>query len=129
MDFLTSNSMRLMEKSMGFLWTKQAAILDNVANAETPNYKAKVLTFEDSIRAKLEEAARRPEGAGRAVREVLEDEELSVFEAQEQTRMDDNGVNITSEMTELVRNAYQQQYLYSAINKHYAILRMAIKGQ
>lgn len=129
MDFLTSNSMRLMEKSMGFLWTKQAAILDNVANAETPNYKAKVVTFEDSIRAKLEEAARRPEGAGRAVREVLEDEELSVFEAQEQTRMDDNGVNITSEMTELVRNAYQQQYLYSAINKHYAILRMAIKGQ
>ena len=110
MDFLTSNSMRLMEKSMGFLWTKQAAILDNVANAETPNYKAKVVTFEDSIRAKLEEAARRPEGAGRAVREVLEDEELSVFEAQEQTRMDDNGVNITSEMTELVRNAYQQQY-------------------
>ncbi|MCI8915891.1 MAG: flagellar basal body rod protein FlgB [Oscillospiraceae bacterium] len=129
MDFLTSNSMRLMEKSMGFLWTKQAAILDNVANAETPNYKAKVVTFEDSIRAKLEEAARRPEGAGRAVREVLEDEELSVFEAQEQTRMDDNGVNITSEMTELVRNAYQQQYLYGAINKHYAILRMAIKGQ
>ena len=129
MDFLTSNSMRLMEKSMGFLWTKQAAILDNVANAETPNYKAKVVTFEDSIRAKLEEAARRPEGAGRAVREVLEDEELSGCEAQEQTRMDDNGVNITSEMTELVRNAYQQQYLYGATNNPYAILRMAIKGQ
>ena len=129
MDFLTSNSQLLLEKSAGFLWTKQAAILDNIANAETPNYKAKVVTFEESIRAKLEEAAAQPKGAGQAVRDVLEDSELRVFEAQEQTRMDDNGVNITSEMTELMRNAYQQQYVYQAINKHYAILRMAVKGQ
>ena len=129
MDFLTSNSQLLLEKSMGFLWTKQAAILDNIANAETPNYKAKVVTFEESIRAKLEEAAGRAEGAGKAVRDVLEDSELKVFEAQEQTRMNDNGVNVTSEMTELIRNAYQQQYVYQAINKHYSILRMAVNGQ
>ena len=52
-----------------------------------------------------------------------------VFEAQEQTRMDDNGVNTTDQMVELVRNAYQQQYVYQAINKHYSILRMAVRGQ
>lgn len=129
MDFLTSNSQLLLEKSMGFLWTKQAAILDNIANAETPNYKAKVVTFEETIKDKLEQAAGRAQGAGKAVREILEDSELNVFEAQEQTRMDDNGVNVTSEMTEMIRNAYQQQYVYSAINKHYSILRMAIRGQ
>ncbi len=129
MDFLTSNSMLLMEKSMGFLWTKQAAILDNIANAETPEYKAKVVTFEDSIRTQLEQAASRPEGAGKAVREVLDGSELTVFEAQEQTRMDDNGVNVTDQMVEMIRNAYQQQYVYSAVNKHFSILRMAIKGQ
>lgn len=129
MDFLTSNSQLLLEKSMGFLWTKQAAILDNIANAETPNYKAKVVTFEETIKDKLEQAAGRAQGAGKAVREILEDSELNVFEAQEQTRMDDNGVNVTSEMTEMIRNAYQQQYVYSAITKHYSILRMAIRGQ
>ena len=53
MDFLASNSQLLLEKSMGFLWTKQAALLDNVANAETPNYKAKVVTFEDSLRGRV----------------------------------------------------------------------------
>ncbi len=129
MDYLTSNSQLLMEKSMGYLWTKQAAILDNIANAETPKYKAKVVTFEESIRAQLEEAAKRPEGAGKAVRDILDDAELTVFEAQEQTRMDDNGINTTSEMTELIRNAYQQQYLYQAISKHYSLLRMAVRGQ
>ena len=121
--------MLLMEKSMGFLWTKQAAILDNIANAETPEYKAKVVTFEDSIRTQLEQAASRPEGAGKAVREVLDGSEVTVFEAQEQTRMDDNGVNVTDQMVEMIRNAYQQQYVYSAVNKHFSILRMAIKGQ
>ena len=129
MDFLSSNSQLLMEKSMGYLWAKQAAILDNIANAETPKYKAKVVTFEESIRTQLEEAASRPEGAGKAVRDILEDSGFTVFEAQEQTRMDDNGINTTSEMTELIRNAYQQQYLYQAINKHYGLLRMAVKGQ
>lgn len=129
MDFLSTNSFLLMEKSLGFLWTKQAAILDNIANAETPNYKAKVVTFEERVRAQLEEAASRPKGAGKAVRDVLEDAEFSVFEAQEQTRMDDNGVNTTDQMVELIRNAYQQQYVYQAINKHYSLLRMAVRGQ
>ena len=56
MDGLTSNSMRMMERSMEFLWTKQAALLDNIANAETPNYKAKLVTFEESFQESLEAA-------------------------------------------------------------------------
>ena len=145
MDFLTSNSQLLLEKSMEFLWTKQAAILDNIANAETPNYKAKVVTFEESLRSKLEArlaAARtaalragtgETKTAGRvstsSIRQVIQEAEPYVFEAQEQTRMDDNGVNTTDQMVELIRNAYQQQYVYQAINKHYSILRMAVRGQ
>ena len=133
MDFLTSNSSLLLEKSIGYLWTKQAAILDNIANAETPNYKAKVVTFEDSIRQQLEQAAAGSTSTSRdpskSVRQVIESAEPTVFEAQEQTRMDDNGVNTTDQMVEMIRNAYQQQYVYQAINKHYSILRMAVRGQ
>ena len=64
-----------------------------------------------------------------SIRRTIEGAEPVVFEAQEQTRMDDNGVNTTDQMVELVRNAYQQQYVYQAINKHYSILRMAVRGQ
>ena len=144
MDFLTSNSQLLLEKSMGFLWTKQAAILDNIANAETPNYKAKVVTFEESLRTRLEQrlasarAASLPGGSGTAqtagrvstssIRQIIQEAEPYVFEADESTRMDDNGVNTTDQMVELIRNAYQQQYVYQAINKHYAILQTAVRG-
>lgn len=128
MDFLTSNSMLLMEKSANFLWTKQAAILDNMANVETPNYKAKVVTFEESIRDKLRTAAQNKD-AKQSVREIIEGSDLYVFEAPEAKRMDDNNVDTTEQMVEMVRNAYQQQYVYNAINKSYSILRMAVRGQ
>ena len=129
MDFLSSNSMLMLEKSMGFLWTKQAAISDNIANAETPNYKTKVVTFEESLRSRLKQAAGQEAGARGAVRRVLEQSEFAVTEPQESTRMDDNGVDTTEQMFELVRYAYQQQYVYLAINKSYSILRMAVRGQ
>lgn len=133
MDFLTSNSMLLMEKSMDFLWTKQAAILDNMANVETPNYKAKVVTFEESIRDKLRMAAEGRDEYGRraeqSVRNVIENSEMYVIEPSDAKRMDDNNVDTTEQMVEMVRNAYQQQYIYNAINKSYAILRMAVRGQ
>ena len=144
MDLLTSNSQLLLEKSAQFLWTKQAAILDNIANAETPNYKAKVVTFEDSLRTQLERrlasastaSVRTGSGAAQtagrvstsSIRQIIQDAEPYVFEAQEQTRMDDNGVNTTDQMVELILNAYQQQYVYQAINKHYAILQTAVRG-
>lgn len=126
--FTTNNSFLMLEKSMGFLWTKQAAILDNIANAETPNYKAKVVTFEESLKEKLERA-KSSATPGTSVREVLETSEFSVTEQLESTRMDDNGVNVTEQSTEMIRNAYQLQYVMNAINSDLSTLRTAIRGQ
>ena len=44
MGLLESNSALMLQRSMNFLWTKQSCILDNIANAETPNYKTKALS-------------------------------------------------------------------------------------
>jgi flagellar basal-body rod protein FlgB len=128
MDFLSSNSMLMMEKSMSYLWTKQAAILDNISNAETANYKPKVVTFEKSLTSKLEKAGSNSKPK-KTVRGVLETAEFGVTEYQQSTRLDDNGVNITDEMTEMMRNAYQQQYVLQSINSNLSILRTAINGQ
>ena len=128
MGFLTNNSSLMMEKSMNFLWAKQAAILDNIANAETPNYKAKVVTFEESLKEKLE-AAKEDMKPGKAVRQVLEESDFYVEEQQEVTRMDDNGVNVTEQSAEKIRNAYQLQYVMQSISSDLSRLRTAVKGQ
>lgn len=127
MELLSSNSFLMMEKSMDFLWAKQAAILDNISNAETPNYKPKVVTFEETLREKLQRAQEK-DHPRRQMREALRSAEYSVKEKPVSTRMDDNGVNVTEQMVELSRNGYQMQYVLDAINSDFSLLRSAIKG-
>lgn len=129
MDLLASNSQLLLEKSMGFLWTKQAAILDNISNSETPNYRAKVVTFEESIRSQLEQAASSRRAPLKGIRKGIEESEVTVFEAPEVTRTDDNGVSVTDQMVELARNAYQTQYVMQCISGNLSLLRTAVRGQ
>ena len=118
----------MLEKSLGFLWTKQAAIADNITNAETPGYKEKVVTFEESLKGKLQRAS-----AGRTpvkqMRQVIQATPFAVEEQTVQTRMDDNGVNVTAQSAEAIRNAYQMRYVMSAINSDLSILRSAVRGQ
>ena len=128
MDFLSSNSSLMLEKSLGYLWAKQSAIADNVSNAETPGYREKIVTFEESLKSKLLQASR---GAApvKSMREVLEGSSFRVTEQAVQTRMDDNGVNVTAQMSEAIRNAYQMRYVMSSINAGLTTLRTAIRGQ
>lgn len=127
MNSLTSNSLRVVERSMDFLWTKQTTLLDNISNAETPNYKAKTVTFEESLQRKLEAAGVRSKPRA-AAREVIETTGWNVFEAEESVRMDGNSVNVTEQNVELVRTAYQLQYAMQTISSDLAALRTAIKG-
>ena len=128
MDYFSSNSLLLMERSMNYLWTKQAAISDNIANAETPNYKTKIVTFEESLREKMEQAlnSSRPRSN---LRETLENSNFAVITTQDSHRLDGNGVNTTEQMVELVRNAYQLQYVMNAISTDLNTLRTAINGK
>lgn len=129
MDLLSSNSMLMMQRAKEFLWTKQTAILDNISNVETPGYKAKYVTFEESLRSALQKAAGR-ERPQAAFRERLGEAGATVHVAEgESARLDGNGVNITEQSLELARNAYQMQYVYSAISTDIAVLRTAIRGQ
>ena len=128
MDLLSSNSSLMMEKALGYLWTKQTAIADNITNAETPGYKEKVVTFEDSLRSKLLRASRQAAPV-KSMRQVLETTPFSVTEQKVQTRMDDNGVNVTAQMSEAIRNAYQMRYVMSSMNSELGVLNLAIRGQ
>ena len=128
MDLLSSNSFLMLEKSLTYLWAKQAAVADNISNAETPGYKEKVVTFEQSLTGKLAQASAGTSPV-KAMRQVLESTPFSVTEQTVQTRMDDNGVNITAQMSEAIRNAYQMRYVMSSISTDLGILNSAIRGQ
>lgn len=127
MEPLTNNALLMTQRSMDFLWTKQTAILDNIANVETPNYKAKYVTFEETLRGKLDAVGN---GKAQDFRDVLEDSSATVHVAENETaRMDGNGVDMTEQAIELARNALQQQHVFNAISNDLTLLRTAIRGQ
>ena len=132
-DFFTSNSMIMLERAANFNWVKQQAILDNISNAETPNYKVKYVTFEEALRASIRQAARGSVSTGAAgpgMRTALSSATPVVHTAwDESARMDENGVNVSEQSLELIRNAYQVQHVYRAISSDMSRLLMAIRGQ
>lgn len=127
MDFLSSNTALMLQKSMDFLWTKQSCLLDNIVNAETPGYQTKYATFEESLQQAIQAASGQSSSAEK-IRSAIEDTPVQVHQAQESTRLDGNGVNITEQMVELARNGYQMQYVMDAISSDFSLLRTAIKG-
>lgn len=126
MDFLSSNTALMLQRSMDFLWTKQSCILDNIANVETPNYQTKYATFEESLQQAVASAGK--SGSAKVMRSAIEETPVAVHQAAESTRLDGNGVNVTEQMVELSRNGYQMQYVMDAINSDFSLLRTAIQG-
>ena len=130
-SLLYSNSQLLLERALNFQWTKQTTINDNIVNAETPNYKVKYVTFEEALDAKIRSALH---GGDKrrlaAVHSAIDHAQPVIHVAQaESMRMDDNGVNVTEQETEAVRNAYQMEYTIDAINGNFSLLRTLIRGQ
>ena len=128
MDLIMQASDVMMRRSMEYLWTKQSCILDSIANVETPGYKTKYVTFEESLEDAIRSAVQKQGGGVSSVRQAIEDASIQVLEAEESTRMDDNGVNITEQAVELARNGYQLQYVMDAISSDFSLLRKAIGG-
>ena len=69
--FLFTNSMLMLERAMDFQWTKQVTINDNIVNAETPNYKAKYVTFEEALDSSIRSALHRTDRRMSTVRSAI----------------------------------------------------------
>jgi len=129
-SYLFSNSLLMLERAMDFQWTKFSVISDNIVNAETPNYKAKYVTFEEALDSKIRASLRGSDRQASATRSAILRSQPVVHVAEEESmRMDDNGVNIIEQETEATRTAYQMQYTMDAINSNLSLLRTVIRGQ
>lgn len=131
MKTIFNNSVRLSEKTLDFLWKRQEIIANNIANQDTPNYKAKILTFEDSLKSQLEGV-----GKGRKVKKIQAYREAiertNAVEEENNSgsnRLDGNNVSPEAEYTELARTGLQYQYALRAINDEFMRIRSVIKGQ
>jgi flagellar basal-body rod protein FlgB len=129
-------------QSVGFaldgLHTRYEAIATNVANAETPGYKAVDVQFEDALATELN--AKQPDAPGtlsmaqtqanhlngRATALPLQGQPLSAFQINTQHRADQNGVDMDKEMAIMSKTGQRFLALSHIEGKLYKSLRSLI---
>ena len=130
MDWLNDNSMLLAQKTLDVSWAKQKLALDNIANVDTPGYKAKYALFEDELRSKLQRLSVRDGVKSGDVRDAIKNARMRVRQSDDETmRVDGNNVNLDVEELEIARNAYQYQFALRQISDEFSRLRTAIEGR
>lgn len=126
---LGSTSSAGMERALSALWERAQLINHNIANEDTPGYKAKKLAFEGMLQNELRSLQNsRLTGKGDAARRIAKVPSVVYEDGTLSVRADGNNVNIDNEHIELARVQLQYQALSYKINGHYTNLKYAIKG-
>lgn len=108
---------KTLQAALEGLDARQRAIASNVANIETPNYRATRVNFEDSLRAALANGGD-PASAS-----------VSTERSAAPTRLNGNNVNMDVELVEQTETLLRTQLVVQALNHKYSMLRTAIVGQ
>jgi len=133
MTISNDRTLQLLEKGLDALSARQQAISNNIANVETPNYKAVDVAFERSLRQALSDnrkmlAIKRTNERhltppGRVDR--LEDVTPQEFRRTGTSmRLDGNNVDIETEMVRLAETAMRYQSFTTLASRKLALLRM-----
>lgn len=107
---------RTLQAALTGLNARRKAAEDNIANVETPGYHAKVVDFEDSLRAAI----------GRGTPGEMT---TTVSRSLAPTRMNGNNVAVDEEIVGLTETALRHQLVVEAMNSKYRLLRTSIVGQ
>lgn len=129
MGEIFGNTLSLTQKSLDYLWQKQTVSLNNIANNDTPGFKAKYITFEDHLKKNLEAAGKTTVGSRRVLASGIARSNVRVHETTDAARMDGNNVQVEAENTELARSFLQYQAQIQSINSDISCLKIAINGQ
>lgn len=127
MSNIFGNTLSMTQRSLDYLWQKQTVSLNNIANNDTPGFKAQYVTFEDSLKRNLKLAGKKGSPSA-SFREGIERASFSVHDTQDSARLDGNNVQMEAENTELIRSFYQYQYQVQSLNSDINRLRTAIRG-
>ena len=126
MSFLNNNTFLMTEKVLDFLWQKQSVSSTNLANVETPGYKAKYVTFEDELRNRINSSTNKN---SKDIRNSLEQLKATVnYTNNESTRADGNNVNADAESVEVAKTALQYNFMIKSFSDDITKFRTIIKG-
>lgn len=126
MNLFSNNMISKLEGTLSYSATKQRVISNNIANADTPNYKAKSVSFREELNSKL--AAKRTDVRHRQFSEGGGTSYAVNTNKDTSYHHNGNNVDIDKEMTEMAKNQIYYNALIDRMNGKFRGLKEAIKG-
>ena len=126
---LFDHTMNILERSLDYSALKNNVISNNIANVDTPNYKAKKVEFKsvlnEALTNQLETKRTHP-------KHIPFNNQRTPFQivSNHQTMYNHNGnnVDVDKEMSELAKNQIYYHALVDRINGKFNSLQKVIKG-
>ena len=116
----------MLQKALDGTWERQKAIANNIANQETPGYKAQKVSFEDALEREMKNYAGDSDQKEKSVQGILNSEIKFYSDNSSSERLDGNNVNIESENIEMAKTQIQYQYLIRSMTDMISRLRYAV---
>jgi flagellar basal-body rod protein FlgB len=120
MAVLFDNTIDVLSKSLDMYLVRQGITADNIANVETPGFKARTVEFEKMMQDAVdgEERGIDTNVAG-IMPNIVEDQGTGIGQ-------DLNTVDMDKEMAEMTKNDVKYSAATQAVSKKFALLRYAI---
>lgn len=121
-------NMNLYNKSLDASWKKNDAIINNIANANTPGYKRETVEFESMLKQAMGQG-QMPMTRTHANHMPLNSDITPTVVKDDQVsfRADGNSVNIDTEMADLADNQIRYDTLVRQLNSSLKRVRISIK--
>lgn len=127
--FMDSTASVMMERAISGTWQRTQLINHNIANQDTPHFKAMRIDFETHLRTAMDRGARSETTRQGRLNRIREAQPRIYRDERTEYRVDGNNVDADAEHIELARVQIQYQLLRDRLNGHFNTMRTAIVGQ
>jgi flagellar basal-body rod protein FlgB len=120
----------VLQRALDGTWQREKTVAANIANHETPGYKAIKVSFEDALDRAVRDLKRRTAVSKGDYMNALESVRRADIEVHEERtyseRADGNNVNLEEENIEMAKVQTQYSYLTRQITDTFSRLRYAV---
>lgn len=129
------NELRPQRAALGIRAYRQELLASNIANADTPNYKARDVDFKTAFASALSGRTEGGLGMARTASRHLPGDDGSPYagalryRSEYQSAADGNTVNMDIERAAFAENALHMEAMLTFINGRFRSMQTAIQGQ
>ncbi|RKQ37478.1 flagellar basal body rod protein FlgB [Oceanobacillus halophilus] len=127
---LFGGTIHTLQNSLDYAATKNRVISDNVANVDTPNYKAKGVSFKNVLSNAMDSTVQAQKTHSKHISFNETDSSVLRVTSNQQTAYNHNGnnVDIDKEMADLAKNQIYYNSLVERMNGKFGSLQTVIRG-